>query len=184
MTNARTLVWAQVLLVCGWNPAWAQTADPLQSAACVQALQTLQDVETQVLDRAQVKSTDGPQDKPNTEGTRAQLARLQQQAARVCLGAGPSAAAGEAAKRPRDGLQAPGAASRLPTPAPTSPAVKPPVPRSPPTAVVPERPLLSLTSCDANGCWSSDGTRLQKIGSQLLGPRGFCSVQASVLNCP
>jgi hypothetical protein len=42
----------------------------------------------------------------------------------------------------------------------------------------------SITSCDALGCWASDGTRLQRVGPNLLGPRGFCSAPGGVLQCP
>jgi hypothetical protein len=49
---------------------------------------------------------------------------------------------------------------------------------------VPTPPLVSITSCDANGCWASDGTRLQRFGSQLLGPRGVCSRVGAVVHCP
>ena len=45
-------------------------------------------------------------------------------------------------------------------------------------------PPLTVTGCDASGCWASDGTRLQQAGPQLLGPRGFCSVQGALLQCP
>ena len=44
--------------------------------------------------------------------------------------------------------------------------------------------LLSTTSCDALGCTASDGTRLTRSGPLLMGPRGACTVQGSVLNCP
>jgi len=45
-------------------------------------------------------------------------------------------------------------------------------------------PLVTITGCDALGCWASDGTRLLKDGQNLIGPRGFCSRQGTVLICP
>jgi hypothetical protein len=57
-----------------------------------------------------------------------------------------------------------------------------------PTAVAPAtprtQPPLSVTSCDALGCWANDGTRLQRVGPSLLGPRGYCSTAGTALSCP
>ena len=54
-----------------------------------------------------------------------------------------------------------------------------------PTPALPAAaPLLTVTACDATGCLASDGTRLQWVGPSLLGPRGMCTVQGTVLQCP
>jgi hypothetical protein len=87
-----------------------------------------------------------------------------------------------------------------PVPAPQRPAVPPmsvpplayPAPVVPRPAPVPTLPVpparaaapTSITSCDALGCWASDGTRLQRAGPGLLGPRGFCSAPGGLLSCP
>lgn len=49
---------------------------------------------------------------------------------------------------------------------------------------VPARPLVTLSGCDPAGCWASDGTRLQRQGTLLLGPRGYCAKLGNVLSCP
>jgi hypothetical protein len=51
--------------------------------------------------------------------------------------------------------------------------------------VLPVQPtLVTITTCDPGGCWASDGSRLQRFGPNLVGPRGVCTVQASQLHCP
>jgi hypothetical protein len=67
-----------------------------------------------------------------------------------------------------------------PRPPAQLPAAAPPPP-APPLAI-PRAP--ALTSCDPGGCWDSDGTRYNQQGPVLLGPRGICTVQNGVLNCP
>ena len=61
---------------------------------------------------------------------------------------------------------------------PAAPAVSPPLP----SVAVQRSP--AVTSCDAAGCWDSDGARYNQQGPVLVGPRGICTVQAGVLNCP
>jgi hypothetical protein len=69
--------------------------------------------------------------------------------------------------------------------------VPPPVidgPR-PPVLLVPAPPVetgkpAALTTCDAGGCWDSEGRRLDRSGPILVGPRGGCTVQAGVVHCP
>jgi hypothetical protein len=50
-----------------------------------------------------------------------------------------------------------------------------------PTLPVP-RPII--VSCDAGGCFTSDGARLPRVGGQLLGPGGLCSAQTPGQTCP
>jgi hypothetical protein len=80
-------------------------------------------------------------------------------------------------------------AARVRTPQAVAPVVPRPVavpaPLPAPPAKTPRSPLLTLGACDATGCWASDGTRLSRAGAnQLLGPRGLCSVQGSLIHCP
>ena len=61
------------------------------------------------------------------------------------------------------------------------------VPAAPaPTYSIPTQPPppVTILSCDAAGCQASDGTRLNRAGPVLIGPRGACSVQGSVVVCP
>jgi hypothetical protein len=75
---------------------------------------------------------------------------------------------------PPSAVALPPAASSLP---PRNDAL-PPIPAN--------RPPPIVTGCDLLGCWTSDGTRLNRAGPQLLlGPRGFCSQAGpTALNCP
>jgi hypothetical protein len=136
--------------------AAAQPADPLRSAACRQALDALSTEEART---APVRTT---------------LEAARRRAASACLAR-------------RDDAPAP--ASRLAQPPQSVPPVAvtpraPARPAAPPAAVPAPRAPVAITACDAVGCWSSDGTRLQRVGPDLLGPRGFCTTTAGVLNCP
>jgi hypothetical protein len=150
----------------------AQRSDPMRSPECAAAMKTLDAAEQAA----------GGQ-RLDAEGTR-RLRALQRQAAKACLGE-------ERTSPPRTGarLQAPisvngvGAgvgvgAAPLRLPAPASVPVPIPAP-----AVDAARPWI--TSCDATGCWGSDGFRYQRQGETLLiGPRGVCTMQGQSLYCP
>jgi hypothetical protein len=66
----------------------------------------------------------------------------------------------------------------------------PPMPVSPLPPTAPVVPLQQVapppvvTSCDAGGCWSSDGTRLNRVGPNLMGPGGVCTVTGKMVQCP
>lgn len=55
-------------------------------------------------------------------------------------------------------------------------ASKAPPPRRPAPGVI--------TSCDSGGCWDSAGTRYNRSGNVMIGPRGACTVNGDVMNCP
>ena len=42
----------------------------------------------------------------------------------------------------------------------------------------------AVTACDPNGCWTSEGTRLPRMGPQLMGPNGLCTAQGGFAYCP
>ncbi|MES2972681.1 MAG: hypothetical protein V4757_03695 [Pseudomonadota bacterium] len=63
------------------------------------------------------------------------------------------------------------------------PDTRPPALAAPQPPVGIQRPA-TITSCDPGGCWSSDGTRLNRMGPELTGPRGICNPQAGTANCP
>lgn len=76
-------------------------------------------------------------------------------------------------------------AAKAGPPAHTVPAA----PRATPTAVPapaprPAPPPLTISACDATGCWASDGTRLQRAGPNLLGPTGVCTTSGPFVQCP
>lgn len=145
----------------------AQGADPLKSTECTQALDALQAQEAAMI----------AIDQRNDAGAQAEqlaaLETLRRQAAHACLGSR---------------LDAPPRVERLARPpiavAPVTPrsAMVAPVPATvPPPIRIPS--LKTITACDPTGCWASDGTRLSRMGSILVGPLGLCTVQGAVLSC-
>lgn len=67
---------------------------------------------------------------------------------------------------------------------PTLPAAPPlPVIAAPQPPVTIPRPSV-ITSCDAGGCWDSEGVRLNRSGPNLIGPRGPCTAQGDLFICP
>lgn len=161
-----------LLLLAG--TAGPGVADPLRSAACLQALDALTDAE----DRAK-----GSARQPGAAAAPPRLAAVTQARRKVALACLGSPDLRPPAARPRAPIEV-GSALRSPT-VPASGAPPPPgrVGPGPVGAPVPP-PLLTLTVCDASGCWASDGTRLQRQGELLLGPRGYCSRLGAVLTCP
>lgn len=154
----RPLIFLALLLLA--QAGRADTPDPMHSAACRDALSRLQAEEG-------AGAASGA-------GRQARLEPVRRAAARACLGGD-----GEVPPPPR-AAQAPVRVPAIVLPVPARHGAA--SPGAPPPAVQP--PLRSITACDANGCWASDGTRLQRSPAGLLGPRGVCSVQGSVLNCP
>jgi hypothetical protein len=57
-----------------------------------------------------------------------------------------------------------------------------PVPARP--ASPPIEPPPVVTACDLGGCWDSNGTRLNRAGPQLIGPRGACTTVGATVYCP
>lgn len=151
----------------------AEDADPLQSTACIQALEALQAQEA-VASPAAARKGAGKQSGPPMLAT---LETLRRQAARACLGSRLDA------PPPVQRFAQPPVAVAPATPAPAAWAVIPPLPAAfPPPMRMP--PLKTVTACDPMGCWANDGTRLQRMGSTLFGPLGLCTLQGLVLSCP
>lgn len=155
----------------------APSTDRLHSAGCVSAMSALRDVGV-----AMAGSTESSKGVSAADSRAlAKLAELKRVAARTCLGGD-----GTAPPVPQQIGQKPISV------APVSPVAVTPNPSglglpehtSPRPTTASVAPLTSITSCDPVGCWASDGTRLQKVGPNLLGPKGFCTVQGYALNCP
>ena len=115
---------------------------------------------------------------------RAAVHGARKQAASTCLG-GPDV---PASAPPRSATAPPvvgvpsAAASAAATATPTT---RTPIPVPTPAPVARPTPPVTLGACDATGCWTSDGTRLQRAGpDMLLGPRGICTVNGAVVQCP
>jgi hypothetical protein len=113
----------------------------------------------------------------------ARLAPVRRQAARACLArrADPATLLPERLARPPPITTQPLAVAPTSSPAPTA-AMARAAPLAPPTAPA-EKPY-AITSCDGGGCWANDGSRLNRVGPNLWGPRGLCTVQGSLLQCP
>ena len=131
-------------------------ADPLKSTACGEAIAQLQAAR---------------------EARAGNVEAVRQGAARICLGqVEPS--------QPRSNRWAqPPLVVPPPVILPPGPAAAAATPRPLPPAVHIERPA-TIGACDANGCWASDGSRLQRIGPNLVGPGGVCNVQGAFAYCP
>lgn len=75
----------------------------------------------------------------------------------------------------------------MPTPArPTAAAPRVPLPGTPPVTVPLPRfdPPVTVSNCNAATCLGSDGSTLTRIGPNVVGPRGVCTVQDMFLHCP
>jgi hypothetical protein len=138
--------------------------------ACEAALQALGDAEDAA--RSATIAASAPSDRPADR-----LLAARRNAAQVCLGEGdpPTTPAGSRSKALSATSAGPSGPPLLAPRPPASPAM--------PARAMPSAPV-TVTSCDATGCWASDGARLQKQGPVLVGPRGVCTQTAGVLNCP
>lgn len=164
------------LVFCGLASA-APTSDPLKSPECLAALASLKEQEAAAM----------PKSKPSDAGATAQSRRgaareaaweaARRQAAHFCLGARVDSPPPPRSDHPPSRSTPAGATPRIAVrpqsiPAPASPPIQIPYPKS-------------ASFCDPTGCLLNDGTRLQRVGEhQLIGPKGLCSLQGSVLFCP
>jgi hypothetical protein len=163
-------VWALTVALAG-SAVMAQERNPLQSADCRKALDALETQE----DAAAARS--GSQTEERERRTvHAGLERARRLAAIACLG-------GRADSPPPSGRFAQPPITVAPIT--IAPAPRPPLPTGP-VVTLPKKvePPTTVTACDSAGCWASDGSRLQRVGPNLLGPRGLCIVQGPLLHCP
>lgn len=136
------------------------------SPACSKALDALRELEDRVLSAPRERA----------DALRRQLLQVRRHAALACLGESGD----EATPRPPR-IEAPS-----PSRSPAQAAI--PLPRlqnpSPPARIPSPNTPRTLSACDANGCWTNDGVRLQRVGPQLLGPSGFCTTAGHSVQCP
>jgi len=152
-------------------PAAALEGDP-RSSACRQALVALQARESELA--ASVPDQARPRTAADTRWR-----SLRAQAARACLGRESDA---EPAPLPRSALP-PIAVPPTSAPTPVTPPAIARPPLAPPPPAVLSRPAPVLRSCDALGCWTSDGARLPHTGRDPLDPRVRCTLQGRVVVC-
>lgn len=141
----------------------AQAADLLDSPECHAARERL--------DVAEAAAVRGLVDK-------AALGKARERTALACFGRPPDQPQGERAPQPVRAV--PPITGPVP-PMPPRPATPPGAEPLPPV-VVPRAPVI--TTCDPAGCWDSNGNRLNRVGPDLIGPRGPCTVQGNLANCP
>ena len=103
------------------------------------------------------------------------LTRARTQAAAACLGHGYGT---------RERFGAPELPRVVTPPLIADPGARalPKLESAPPPLAIP-RPTV-ITTCDASGCWDSEGRRLNNAGAVLMGPRGLCSGTGTTVNCP
>ncbi len=172
------LIFPTLALACA--TAAAQATGTTRSPDCERALRALQARED--------VAASAPDAAPRTDGRRrapdARLLALRRQAAQVCLGGKADLPVPQRQVHPPVTV-APVIAPPPIEPPPIAPVVAPPVSAAPPAAPPPRNaPPTVITSCDPTGCWASDGSRLNRMGQNLLGPRGLCTVQGNLLQCP
>lgn len=149
---------AAAALVLAPAAAWPQ--DPLKSQACKAAIGQLE----QILD-----------EKPHAPARAQRLAAARRDAAVACLGRSDQGRLRSGAPHPPQAVAPP-----VVTAAPSAPLPRSEAP--PPPLAIP-RPTV-ITTCDPAGCWDSEGRRLNHMGPLLVGPRGACTVQGGLVNCP
>ena len=163
-------------------PANASSAlsDPLESAECRRALAALNAEEVVVAESSRASGGVAANDRRLID---ARLAPMRRQAARACLArrADPGTLSSDRLVRPTPVTMQPLAVAPASTPAPTTTTARA-APPAMPTAPA-EKPY-AITSCDAGGCWANDGSRLNRVGPNLWGSRGACTVQGTLLHCP
>ena len=162
---------AGAVMLAAAGPAAAADAagiDPLQSSECRDALAALT--------RREAAGADA-RPPANARAPDAALQAARAQAARACLASRADPPV------PRRLAQPPLAVP----PVTTAHPVLPVLPAPPPSLAIAPRPAepprFTLT-CDAIGCFANDGTRLNRVGPDLWGPRGACSVHGTILQCP
>ncbi|HET9643103.1 MAG TPA: hypothetical protein VFP68_07070 [Burkholderiaceae bacterium] len=157
-----------IALALGGSAAHPQSVDPLQSPECRRAMEGL---------RTEEAAAESEADGQTREALRKRLQAPRRAAALACLGGRP-----DPPLPPQRMAQPPASVTLVPVPSAAAPAARPSTP--PPAIPRPAPPPPMVTACDATGCWASDGTRLQRAGPLLLGPRGPCNVQGVALHCP
>lgn len=165
---ARSFIVLAAALAAG--AALAQAVDPLDSAACRRALAALQSQE----DATAASNRAGAMPDPPVPAPA--LLNARRDAARACLGS-----TADATPRQRYGTPALSVPPVAVAPLAASQAM-PPAPVLPPPR--PKTPTRHVIACDSDGCSLSDGSRLPRIGLDLLGPRGRCTLHGAELRCP
>lgn len=148
------------------------------STACHTALKSLADAEDALAAAAGAASSAPAADDTRQRAVTAQLLPLRQRVADACLGgmtASPSPAqrtwVGPLPARPATPAQPPARPLQS-----GNPVVTVPMPRIDPPVI--------LQHCTGLTCLASDGSTLTRVGPNVVGPRGVCTVVAGSVRCP
>lgn len=166
----------RLCLAAGLLGGMAAAAPELpQSDACRLALQELEQAESALMAASAASSAADPEERQRR--ITARLFPQRQRVADACLGGLSSSAP------PSRGATPPALPRQAPVPAPR---VQPPLrPEAlPPLSLPRPEPPLSIGSCNAASCVTSDGSTLTRVGPMLLGPRGLCTRQGVFVSCP
>jgi hypothetical protein len=164
-----------VVLALASGVAAAESADGPQSAGCREALASLQARESAL---RRERQPGRPSSDPLVRTPDAQLDALRRRAARSCLGGSGDPPPPTRSAVPPVSVGPPAGVSRPTAPLPViPPEARAPLPKPAPAPTM-------IQGCDAQGCWASDGSRLLRMGPDLLGPRGLCTAQGALLVCP
>jgi hypothetical protein len=160
------------LLLC---TVGARAQDLPGTAACRTALQALAQAEEALLARA---AASAPADDSRHRAATAQLFPLRQQVADACLG-------GMTTSPPPSQRSGVGALPARPA-APLAPAAR--MPQTPvPVVTIPvprfDAPV-TITHCNGMNCVASDGSTLTRVGPNVIGPKGPCTVAGNQVRCP
>ncbi len=170
-------------VLCG--PAQTASVEGEWPTGCQAALQALTAQESALLETRRAASAALARDRPVPD---ALLVALRRRAAAECLGEAAGASATMAGRTARTPIAVPSVVPPLAPPLVSVPGgmLRPPLPATatPLPAPVPARGAPAVVACDALGCWTNDGKWLQRAGPQLLGPKGFCTLQGGLLSCP
>jgi hypothetical protein len=170
------VIWTLPWMLVAFFPVPVAQAAPLETAPCRAALDLLAQEEDAAIARRSGLA-------PNAKAVPSRLRQLQRDAARVCLGESTAGEPGTA-RPPRLTPFPGGRASAVSPPGTVMPDGVAAPASKPPAAAVQQRPLVTISQCDPQGCWASDGTRVQSQGNLLIGPRGYCTRAGAVLSCP
>ena len=151
--------------------AAALPRDPLHAPDCRNALAALEAQEAAADAEWRARAASGTHD---AAAPSAELQAARRLAARNCL------ANGADPPPPARSIQAPIVVAPVASPR----RVPAPVAHLPTPAPAPAERSYAVTECDPGGCWANDGSRLNRVGPNLWGAHGICTLHGTLLQCP
>ena len=163
-----------MLLACMAGMVAALAEELPRSPACRTALQALDQAEEALADTAAASSAVAA-DQDRERSVTARLQPLRLRVAKACLG-GQTTSPSPSQHTWVAPTTAPSVAAVPRVRMPALPPVNVPMPRI-------DAPL-TLSNCNAATCLASDGSTLTRVGPNVVGPRGLCTVQGVFVRCP